>query len=359
MIKKGKDKPTKHIIKLTNGSIIRSLPTGMSGNNIRGYTINGLIADEAAYIDDNVWTSVTPMLMTTNGWLWLVSTPRGKEGYFYERYKDPAFKVFHVNSEQVMKDREISAFWSLGQRDGALAFLESEKKRMSVKQYAQEYLGEFVEDLRRWFSDDLINRSCILTRHSPLPSCHYYLGVDVARMGDDESTFEVIRKDDSEHLVHVESVITVKTRLTETIIKILELNRVFDFKRIYIDDAGVGGGVFHCFLLEDIVKRKIVSINNSKRSLDRDEKQKTGLMKEDLYNNLLILMEQRRVMLLSDDEIKRSLKSVQYEYIIKEGQPTKLRIFGNYTHIVEGLIRACWCAKEKHLNIWCNRSMIG
>lgn len=44
-IKKGKDRPTKSRIKLTNGSTIYCLPTGLSGHGIRGYTIDLLIAD--------------------------------------------------------------------------------------------------------------------------------------------------------------------------------------------------------------------------------------------------------------------------------------------------------------------------
>ena len=49
-----------------------------------------------------------------------------------------------------------------------------------------------------------------------------------------------------------------------------------------------------------------------------------------------------------DDEVFLSLKSVQYEYI--EGD--KIKFFGNYTHIAEGLIRAAWAVKDKNLNIW-------
>src|SRR3990167_7207865 len=42
MIRKGKNRPTKHIIRLTNGSIIRCLPTGLAGTGIRGFTIDRL-----------------------------------------------------------------------------------------------------------------------------------------------------------------------------------------------------------------------------------------------------------------------------------------------------------------------------
>ena len=51
-------------------------------------------------------------------------------------------------------------------------------------------------------------------------------------------------------------------------------------------------------------------------------------------------MERGAIKLLNDDDVIASLRSIQYEYVVKEGQQTKLRIFGAYTHITEGLIRA-------------------
>ena len=100
-------------------------------------------------------------------------------------------------------------------------------------------------------------------------------------------------------------------------------------------------------LLEDPqTRRKTIAINNARRPLDKDNKQKKKILKEDLYNNLLNLMQKGNIKLLEDPEIYQSLKSVQYS--IEDG---RFKIFGNYTHIVEGLIRAAWCAKTKHLNI--------
>jgi hypothetical protein len=58
-------------------------------------------------------------------------------------------------------------------------------------------------------------------------------------------------------------------------------------------------------------------------------------------------MEQKKIFLLRNGEIKLSLRSIQYEYCEKG-----LRIYGNYSHIVEGLIRAAWSVKDKHLNIF-------
>ena len=74
---------------------------------------------------------------------------------------------------------------------------------------------------------------------------------------------------------------------------------------------------------------------------------KTKVLKEDLYTNLLKIMELGNISLKKDLRTEMSLKSVQAEY--HEG---RLKIFGNYTHIAEALIRAAWCMKDKSLNIW-------
>ena len=353
LIMKGKNRPTKHIIKLKNGSIIRCLPTGLAGTGIRGFTIDLLIADEAAFINEEVWLAVTPMLLTTGGDIILVSTPHGRAGYFWRCYNDKSFTVFHIKSEEVIKNRAISDSWTEIQRIKALEHLEREKKSMTTLQYAQEYLGEFVEELRQFFNDDIIKRCMIKKRPGMIArEKTYFLGVDVARMGRDECTFEIIDRSDRNKLIHIERIVIKKIYLNEVTNKILELNKLYNFRAIYIDDGGIGVGVFDYLLEREETKRKVVAINNRSRPLDRNEEHKKKILKEDLYNNLLGLMERGEIFLLDDDEIFQSLKSVQYEYNLKESAITKLRIFGNYTHIAEGLIRAAWCNKDKRLKIW-------
>jgi hypothetical protein len=338
-IKAGKEKPTKHKIQLVNGSVIWCLPTGLSGYGIRGYTIDLLIADEAAFIPEDVWTAVTPMLATTKGNILLLSTPFGKGGYFYDCFNDPNFKSFHISSLDCPRADK--------------AFLERERKRMTKSQFMQEYEGLFVDDLRRFFSDELIKKCLVLERSltSGHPICSsfgdIFLGVDIARMGEDQSTFISLKKLSRDELVQVDQEITEKTLLTETIFKIKKLNNKYDYNKIFIDDGGIGAGVYDVLLQEDSVKRKIIAINNASRSLDRDDTKRKKLMKEDIYSNLLRLMENGSIKLFNDDELMMSLKSIQYEY--KDG---KILIFGNYSHLVEALVRAAWCVQDKKLNLW-------
>lgn len=339
IVLKGKEKPTKSRVKLQNGSMIYSLPTGLSGYGIRGYTVDLLIADEAAFIPEEVWTAVTPMLAVTKGAKILLSTPFGKGGYFYECFADSNFTSFHVSSEDCPRIPQD--------------FLDKEKERMTLLQYTQEYLGEFVDEIMQFFPDELI-KSCMVSDLPPVLNVgDNFLGVDVARMGEDETVLFSLHRNHRRKLIQLDMEISRKTYLTETIRRIKDADNKYKYKSIYIDDGGMGVGVFDPLLEDSQTKRKVVAVNNASRSLEHsDTPRKKRLLKEDLYNNLKVLMEDGKIQLNQDDKTFRSLKSIQAEY--KESG--KLIIHGRYTHITEALIRAAWCMKDKRLNIFFHRN---
>jgi len=359
VITKGMKRPTKTKIELTNGMKIYCLPVGASGLGIRGITVGRSYEDENSRIPEEVEAAIAPMLLTTGGARIKISTPFGTQGEFYRTWINEnnaynSYKRFSITTEKVIRDRKLSDTWTERQREGALRLIEQAKNRMSKRQYAQEFMGEFVADLHRWFSDELIEKTCILKRKNIIDrSGDYFMGCDIARMGEDEGTFEIIDKKSRDMLIHVENIVTRKKYTTETEDRILELDKIYHFRNIYIDaGAGtLGVSVFDHLLHNEQTKRKIVAINNRGRPMSYDTNTFAKLLKEDLYTNLLALMEQGKVQLLDDDDIIESLRSVQYEYVMKSNEPTKLRIFGNYTHIAEGIIRACWCVKDKSLNI--------
>ena len=340
-ISSGQDKPTKHELKLKNGSIIRCLPTGLTGYGIRGYTIDRLYADEAAFIPEEVWQAVTPMLATTGGDITLLSTPFGRENYFYRCFHDEDFTSFQISSVEVAEKRQEP------QRTKMLDHYRKEKERMPIIQYRQEYLGEFVEEAYQFFPDKII-RDCMKSQRQTFEKDdNYFLGIDVGGRGGDETTFEILKKNRTDKLIHVENLVRHNDRTTTTTKEILELNQQYNFREILIDDGGLGVGVFDQLLEEDQTKRKTIAINNASRPLSYDKTRRKKILKEDLYNNLLRLMELGRLALLDDENIFMSLRSVQYVY-----DDGVFKIFGKNTHITEGLIRAAWGAKGKHLNLF-------
>ncbi len=335
----GDKKPTKHEIHLKNGSLIMCYAAGLAGEGLRTYTLTSLVIDEAAPMAREVFIATTPMLSVTGGTMDVSSTPRGKQGYFYECSKKDNFTKFYVSAEDCPRHTR--------------EYLDSEKEAMSELEYAQEYLAKFLDDLKRIFNDDWLKKVCVLKRPSS-SNGYFSMGVDIARMGDDESTFEILDHTDYKYIRQVENMVTKKTLTTETEDKIIELSKQYHFKRIYIDAGSgtLGVGVLDHLLKDSETKNKVIALNSRKRVQDRFGKKTTKILNEDMYDNLKKLGERGHIKLLDDKNLMESLASVQYEYLIKKGRPTSLRIFGRYTHIAEGLIRAAWCVKDKSLNIW-------
>ena len=360
LIQKGKNKPTKSRIWIKNKAHVISRPVGNTGDAVRGFTGNVLYIDEAAGMPELMWKAAMPTLMTTAGQIWMSSTPRGKfiggssdKNFFFkcwENFED-RWKVFNIDSEKAMTDRKLTSEWTKEKRDKAISFLANQKSILSEMEYNQEYLGMFLDDNRQWFEDELIIKC--MTQKRPetiIKGQDYYLGSDIARMGEDESTFEIINMKEDD-LYHVENQITKKTTLPQTTQHIKQLHTLYDFSKIFLDSEGIGVGVFDWLMADDETKRITEGIYNSKQIIDKDGRTKK-LQKTLLYSNLKMLMETGKIHLLDDPKVFQSLKSVQYAYTNDNLGVRHLKIFGNYTHIAEGLVRAAWAVKYKHLNLW-------
>lgn len=365
LIGKGKYKPTQNKIHLKSYSSMIARPVGTTGNAIRGFTGDVLIVDEGSRIVPKIWTAAKPTLLSTGGEIWMCSTPNGKRtkkgklNYFYECYlnKNKRYTTIYMDSETAINNRKISASWTIERKTKALQFLADEKASMTHLQYAQEYLAQFVDEIRQLFPDELIDAICILKRRQeprPKEYTDFTLGTDVGRYGEGESTFEILDGTNKKAIIQVENIVTKKTALTSTSDKIIALDNNYNFGRrcIGIDSAGPGAGVF-----DDLRKHsremqnKIIGLENAKRVIEKsmEKGDRLGrLMKEHLYNALIIAMERREILLLDDDNIKESLRSIQVDY----NTSGKICIYGYYSHIAEGIVRALWCVENKGLNIF-------
>ncbi len=341
IITKGKKKPTKHEINLKNGSKIMCYAAGLDGGGLRTFTVTDLVVDEAAEMSREVFTAVIPMLSVTGGSLDILSTPRGAEGYFYDCSKRKDFEKFYVSAEDCPRHKK--------------EHLEIQKEYMSNLEYAQEYLAVFLSDLKRVFTDEWIREVCILKRRdSIIKDREYYMGVDIARMGDDLGTIEIFDYMEMDNIEQVENIITRKQLTTQTEDKIIYEDNVWNCMKIGIDagSGSLGVGILDHLLREDQTKRKVIDLDNKKRLRDREGNSTTRILSEDMYNNVVALGERRKLKLLNDESVIESLKSVQFEHVIKFGHKTTVRFFGRNTHVAEGIKRGLWFVKEKSLKVW-------
>lgn len=133
-------------LRLPNGSRIVGLP-GKEGN-IRGFSaVNLLIIDEAARVPGELYKALRPMLTVANGDLWLLSTPKGKLGFFHENWEHGGtawtrFRVPATECPRISPER-----------------LEIERGQMDDAWFRQEYMCEFIESDRQIFGEDIVRQA--------------------------------------------------------------------------------------------------------------------------------------------------------------------------------------------------------
>lgn len=352
----GKVKATLKTLPFTNGSIAFSRPVGNAGDSWRGYELDILYVDEASRMPKYFWSSAKPTIMTTGGKIWMSSTPAGKKGYFWDKFeeviikKNPEarFKVVYKSAEDIIKDRPVSESWTEKIRKEALRVLEEDKREMTKIEYGQEYLGQFLDDLNQFYETSLIEKCQNIDREEQATGNIYFIGVDLARYGGDLIVYSIfkIKGDD---IIQVDSIEKKDQPLNVTEEDIIRLDKIWNPIKIGIDSGSgsMGVSVFDHLIVHDTLKYKVEAMNNRAISLNRDGSGRQKLYKEDMHNGLKALMEQGKVRLLRDENIKASFESVQSE---TNEKTQNLTIFGNYTHHVESIMRAVDLASKTKVN---------
>jgi len=359
LIGKGVDRPTKTRIILNvdgNRRILLARPVGASGDSSRGFEGQILMVDEAPFHDRKFFASATPILLTTGGHIWMWGTLNNDEddNYFWREYKqamiekdpDARFKFWEKTTEEVFRDRPISPTWTEKIKENSLKALDREKKTMTEAEYGREYLCKLIGDIKRWFTPQMIDQMCHLKETTKIRNKKVYFGCDLAREGEDETTHEGINKATEDEYNHIHHEVNTKVKIDATFNRIIELTLQYKPKKYGIDADGMGAGLFD-FLVKHRVTRDIVtSLRNSKMALDANGEKTKKSMKEEMYTIMKMLCLQGKIHLLDRHEIRSSLASIQYEYVRKAGQETKLKITSKYGHIAEGLVRAIFEAYQ-------------
>jgi hypothetical protein len=131
-------------LELPNGARIVGLPG--SEATVRGFSaVSLLLVDEAARVSDELYLAIRPMLAVSDGALWLMSTPFGKRGFFYEAWAHSGPEWERIRAS-AMECPRISR-----------QFLEEERATMGDRWFRQEYLCEFEDALSGVFARDLVD----------------------------------------------------------------------------------------------------------------------------------------------------------------------------------------------------------
>ena len=265
--------------------------TGETGTSLRGYSPHCIIADECSFIKSSILKAFLPSGMATHARVWLTSTPFSKSGYFYEacqnaRPKNPdgMWREFHVKSTDS----------PLIQQDPT--FIE-EIKKLTRDEYVQEVEGEFLDIGNALIPNSLIQEAIVDFR--PKGQVRYYMGVDIARTGRDETVFTVIGVDEND-TVFVEDVqAEAQSNVGDVCGRVGEFVRNYRLERVFVDETGLGGGLIDLAREQDLPCQGVVF------SLQQ---------KAEMYKNLRLLFENHNIKLKDINKLVYQLSYLRREY---------------------------------------------
>jgi hypothetical protein len=119
------------VLRLRNGSQILSLPG--TDRSVRGYPLDLVVLDEAAWISDLTWNAARATVAATGGRVVAQSTPGEPMGWYHALAADPPPGW----ASMVVRSTDVPTI--------DLAFLERERAEMDEATFAQEYLAEWPD----------------------------------------------------------------------------------------------------------------------------------------------------------------------------------------------------------------------
>ncbi len=309
-------------INFYNGSRIKALPCGPEGATIKGYTADVVIIEEAGKMKSQIVNEViTPMIASQQsyGQVIKIGTPKGKNHFYESCYgKETLYSVFHCDWRVVLAAGQYKK-----------EFIEEQKANLTQLEFDTEYEAKFIEDADSYFKQELID-SC--TQDYGLGEFHpknaYVLGVDFARMGQDECVF-IITERGRDGVVKVNFIdATMKKKLTESAGRIMIMDEKYSFERMYLDETGMGAGPTD-MLSESLGLDRVEGMTFSVKS------------KQDMYSNLKKLMEDGKLQIPNNRKLLYQLADLRYE-VASNGDLKIHHSERGHDDYPDALALACW-----------------
>ena len=280
-------------IELINKSTIM-FKSAEQRESLRGYTYTGLLCiDEAAYINDEIFSIVKP---STDVWrcpVLITSTPKFRLGFFFELFSKGQAGAKNITSYD-FNNYDTSALLSKGA-------LEMYKQMLPKNQFLTEYLGEFLDSDSSVFSGF---KECICSEVSDFDSL--YIGIDWGNGSNNDDTVICALNERGEQ-VFVEYFNNKNT--TEQIEYIYYYLQPFlpKIKNILSESNSLGKP------LTELLRGKI-----KKQGLVQDW-MTTNESKARLVSPLQVAFEQKQITIIDDEKQTAELSMYEASYNIKTG----------------------------------------
>jgi hypothetical protein len=352
------DGENKHSLVFPNGSRVVGLPH--MPDTARSFSsLSMLIFDEAAFVSNEMFNALLPMIAVRNGELWLLSTPHGKTGFFYDIWQHGG-DLWHRISVKATDCSRIPA-----------EFLEEMRSARGDDYVRQEFLCEFLGSGSHAFDRDLVERaldssvepfssSVLATREDGLktwltgrPDSWFYVAVDLGKRRD-HSSIVILEWDGQQMLVRSVERVPLGTpyeRVVEMVRKVVGSPKLAGRCTLVVDGSGVGEVVMEMFRRAELGCR-LTAVTITGGSVTRPGKTAgyTNVPKFELMSALHVALER--------EELKIAKRMKEVQALMREFLSVRVKENGSmgaeggeHDDLVMGVALACWAAKRKK-NDW-------
>jgi phage terminase large subunit-like protein len=223
-------------------------------DNARGYTADGVVIDECAFVKKEAWyQTLRPMLIDTGGWAWGIGTPHGLNWFWDEHRKAldhtqntsawvvPTLGVRAVNGTLIREPN------TLENPNISLEEIQNLYDTMPEKVFEQEILGLFVE-----LSGSVFRRIQEAVKVEAIteaqPGRQYVAGVDVAASVD----YTVITVIDvqAKNVVHIDRFNRVDYGVLED--RLVAVNDKFKLSSMAVETNSIGQPVIDALIQRNV-----------------------------------------------------------------------------------------------------------
>lgn len=290
-------------LKPSLGGKLVALPC--SPDKLRGFHPDWIFCDEASIIPSEMITSEIMLMLTKPNCHFVMSgTPKSFDHILRRGFLDKKrYSVHHYPSYAsplVSKER-----------------LEEWKLDMTKEEWMREVEAQWTELTNVFFPMDLII-GCVDPQLGDPDSPNRYLedleeidrnklrgtfyaGLDIGKQVD-HSVLAVVQKINGKRRLIYKHEFPLGTPYPDVIGHAARANQIFDFAGIYVDKTGVGDAI-----VDEMDEIGIPNVNGLVL---------TSRWKEEIFTYLKLLMEQKKLCILSDDaELIAQMNEQQYEYL--------------------------------------------
>ncbi len=301
-------------VELGNGSRIISLPN--NPESLRGYRADAVYVDEAAFFrdDTNLKTAIMFTTVARNGRVTLVSTPKGKRGWFHE-----AWITENTWSKHLVKLGDSPHI--------TMHDLEELRKTMSPLEWRQEMMCEFLDEVNAFISYEKILECVEDFVPARVVGGRVYVGVDFGRFRDSTVIIAVVEDGERLRVCYVEEL--RQKPFAAQLEAINRANMVLQPAVVAVDSTGMGAPLAET-LAKTIPHLQPITITSSTKQI----------LVNNLRNNIL-----NKKLIIPADE-KTLINQLRLYQEINTGHSLKYEApAGEHDDYVMALALACYAAQ--------------